>query len=145
MKDIIPILLIQFAGVLHLGLIWAGLTMPSVVGLGRLLAPLPPFVRNLFYLYYAFIGLVLAAFGALTFFFARAMAAGEPLARALAVLMAVFWLLRLGAAIFVFDVRPYLRNRWLKLGYGGLNLVFVYLLAIYVWIVARGGVAGGPL
>ena len=73
--------LLQIAGALHLGLVWAGATMPKAVQLPGHLAPLPPFIRRLFWVYLTFIGLTLVSFGALTFFHAPAMAAGEPLAR----------------------------------------------------------------
>ena len=46
---------------------------------------------------------------------------------------------RLAAAIFLFDVRPYLRNRFLRLGYFGLNCVFVYLVILYAFVAWRGG------
>jgi len=113
--------------------------MPRAVGLRNHLATLPPFIRRLFLVYFVFIGLMLVGFGSLTFLFAGAMAAGEPVARALCVLMLVFWLIRLFAAAFVFDVRPYLTGWFYRLGYQATNLVFVYLVAIYAVTVWRGG------
>src|SRR5262245_33407426 len=83
------VLLLQLAAVLHLGLLWAGLSMPRAVGLGGHLAPLPAFVRHLFYVYYGFIGLTLIAFGLFTYFFAAPMAHGEPVARGLCIFMTV--------------------------------------------------------
>lgn len=133
------ILLLQVAALLHVGLFWAGLTMPKAIGLSVHLAPLPPFIRRLFYVYYSFIGLILAAFGLMTFFFAQSMAGGEPVARGLCILMAAFWTVRLIVAAFVFDVRPYLRNAFLKLGYLALNSLFVYLVALYTFVAWKGG------
>ena len=46
-------LLLQVAGILHLGLMCAGLLMPRVVGMRRHLASVPPFIRQLFWVYYA--------------------------------------------------------------------------------------------
>lgn len=131
--------LLHLAAILHLGLVWAGVTMPKVVGLGPHLATLPPFIRRLFYTYFSFIGLMLVAFGTLTFLFAPNIAAGEPVARGLCLLMLVFWLARLFAATFVFDVRPYLKNGLLKAGYHATNLVFVYLVAVYALAAWKGG------
>jgi hypothetical protein len=113
--------------------------MPRVVGLGEHLAPLPPFIRRLFYTYFSFIALMLVAFGALTFVFAPNIAAGEPVARGLCLLMLVFWLVRLFVAAFVFDVRPYLTSRLLRLGYHATNLVFIYLVIVYALAVWKGG------
>ena len=133
------IALLQIAAVLHLGLAWAGATMPKVVGLGEQLSPLPPFIRQLFYTYLSFIALMLAAFGTLTFILAPNIAAGEPAARGLCLLMLGFWLVRLFVAAFVFDVRPYLINWSLRLGYQATNVVFIYLVIVYALAAWKGG------
>lgn len=131
------VLCLRFAAVMHLGLLCAGLTMPQAVGLRRHLANLPVFVRRLFWVYYMFIALCLAGFGTLTFIFAGRLAAGGPLARALCGFLALFWLLRLVVALFVFDVRPYLTHwRW-RLGYHATNIVFALLPAVYAWAALR--------
>jgi hypothetical protein len=131
--------LLQIAALCHLGLVWAGVSMPKAVNLSGHLATLPSFIRRLFFVYFAFVGLVLVGFGCLTFFFAGSMAAGEPLARGLCVLLVAFWTLRLIVAAFVFDVRPYLTNWLYRLGYLATNLVFVYLLAVYALALWKGG------
>ena len=131
--------LLQIAAILHLGLICAGALMPRAVRLREHLSPLPPFIRRLFWVYYMFIGLCLFGFGALTLAFAPALASGAPLARALCVFLTLFWMLRLVAATFLFDVRPYLVNGWLRLGYHATNLAFIYLPAVYALAALRGG------
>ena len=131
--------LLQIAGLLQIGLLLAGATMPKAVDLRRHLAALPPFIRRLFWVYFLFIGLTFVSFGLLTLSSAPAMAAGEPVARRLCLFIAVFWLLRLGVACFIFDVRPYLKTPWHKLGYQATNAVFVHLLAIYAFAAWKGG------
>jgi hypothetical protein len=132
-------LLLQLAGMLHLGLLGAGLLMPRAVNLKASLAPLPPFIRRLFWVYYTFIGLCLVSFGSITFAFAGTLAAGGGLARALCAFLALFWSIRLVAAAFVFDVRPYLANRFWRLGYHATNVVFAYLPVVYAWAALEGG------
>src|SRR5580698_1411523 len=88
-------LMLQIAGVLHLGLICAGGTMPRVVGLGANIVALPEFIRRLFWVYYTFIGFCLVSFGAITFVFANALAQGSGLARAMCIFLAGFWTIRL--------------------------------------------------
>ncbi len=132
-------LLLQLAGILHLGLLCAGLLMPSVVGLRRHLAMLPGFIRRLFWVYYAFIGLCLVSFGLITFMLASTLAEGSTLARALCLFLAVFWTLRLIAATFVFDLSPYLTNIYRRIGYQATNLVFVYLPLVYIMAAWKGG------
>lgn len=139
MKTATLTLLLQIAAVLHVGLVCAGASMPRAVGLHGHLAALPPFIRRLFFVYFTFIGFVLIGFGALTFCFAGAMAAGEPLARALCALMLAFWSLRLVAAAFIFDVRPYLTNWFYRAGYQATNTVFAYLVLIYLLTIWKGG------
>lgn len=139
MKTQTLVLLLQFAGILHLGLACAGATMPRAVQLRTHLVLLPPFIRRLFLVYFSFIAMVLLGFGTLTFFFAGAMAAGEPLARALCVLCLVFWSARLFVASFIFDVRPYLTNWFYRAGYQATNVVFVYLVGVYALAVWKGG------
>jgi hypothetical protein len=124
-------LLLQIAGVLHLGLMCAGLLMPKVVRMRWHLMTLPPFIRQLFWVYYAFIGLCLVSFSLITIFFADTLAAGGPLARALCAFFALFWTLRLIVATWVFDMRPYLTNSARRLGYHALNLAFVFLPVVY--------------
>src|SRR5580765_6871584 len=132
-------LLLQLAGILHLGLVCAGLLMPSVVGLRRHLTMLPGFIRRLFWVYYAFIGLCLVSFGLITFMLASTLAEGGTLARALCLFLAVFWTLRLIAATFVFDLSPYLTNIYRRIGYQATNLVFVYLPLVYIMAAWKGG------
>ena len=129
-----PTLFIQIAGVLHIGLAWAGATMPRAVNLRGHLAALPPFVRRLFWVYLTCIGLVLLSMGTITFMYASTLAAGEPLARALSVFLALFWTVRLVVAAFVFDVRPYLTNGFYRAGYYSTTVTFIYLTAIYTWL-----------
>ena|SRR5687767_11732898 len=129
---------LQIAALLHLGLLWAGLTMPRVVKLRQHLATLPPFIRSLFWVYYTFIATCLIGFGSLTWFAAHAMAAGEPVARGLATFLAVFWLSRLAAGAFIFDVRPYLTNWFFRMGNAAINLVFIYFTIIYAWTALKG-------
>jgi hypothetical protein len=132
-------LLLQVGGILHLALLCAGLLMPGVVNLRVHLQTVPPFIRQLFWVYYLFIGLCLLSFGCLTFMLAGTLAEGGTLARALCVFFAAFWTLRLVAATFVLDLSPYLTNAARRLGYHALNIAFVYLPVVYLLAAWKGG------
>jgi len=132
-------LLLKFAGILHLGLLCAGLLMPSVVQLRVHLQTVPSFIRRLFWVYYAFIGLCLVGFGTLTFVMAGTLAEGSALARAWCIFLAAFWTLRLFAATFIFDLRPYLTNAFRRVGYHATNIVFAYLPLVYLLAAWKGG------
>jgi hypothetical protein len=133
-------LMLQLAGLLHICLVWAGASMPAAVNLRLHLAKLPPFIRRLFYVYYLFIGMLLIGFGSLTYFFAPELAAGASFSRAFCLLLVLFWTVRLVAAAFIFDVRPYLTNWLYRIGYQAINLIFLYLLGVYALAAWKGGV-----
>jgi hypothetical protein len=139
MKTTTLVMILQIAGVLHVGLICAGMAMPRVVNLRAHIATLPIFVRQLFWVYYAFIGLCLLSFGTISFVFAHQLADGSGLARGVCLFLAVFWTLRLVAATLVFDVRPYITSGLLRLGYHATSVVFVFLPVVYLLAAWKGG------
>ena len=130
-------LLLRIAGVLHLGLMGAGLLMPRIVRMHWHLYTLPPFIRQLFWVYYTFIGLCLVSFSIITIAFADTLAGGGSLARALCAFFAVFWTLRLIVATFVFDLEPYLTTWYRRVGYHATNVVFTYLPIVYAIAAVR--------
>jgi hypothetical protein len=125
------ILLLKFAGLAHIGLICAGVLMPLVVGLKHHLKDLPTFIRRLFWVYYAFIGMSIVAFGLGTFLLAEDLASGSRLARCLCGFLALFWVLRWVTGTFVFDLSPYLTNRWRRVGLFAADVVFAVLPCVY--------------
>lgn len=139
MKIINLTLLLQVAGVLHLGLICANALMPRTVNLRIHIAVLPPFIRQMFWVYYVFINLCLVSFGVITITLAGTLAAGSDLSRALCVFFTAFWMLRLMTGIFIFDMRPYLTTVGRRLGYYAINVIIVYLLIAYAWTAWKGG------
>lgn len=130
-------LLLKLASFTYLGLVAAGLLMPRVTGLWADTKKLSPFAQGLFRTYYAFIGLCLVGFGLGSWFYARELADGTPLARAVCGFLAVFWTIRLVAAIWVLDVRPYLTDTWRRVGYQLTNIVFSALPFLYAWVAWR--------
>lgn len=131
--------MLMIAGVMQLGLLLAGGTMPRAVQLKKHLAPLPPFISRLVWVYFGFIGFVLIGFGTLTLLHADKMASGEPFARTFCAFAGIFWLIRLIVAAVVFDVRPYLTSRFLRFGYWLTNVIFVYLPVVYGWAAMKVG------
>jgi hypothetical protein len=132
-------LLLQIAGLLHLGLLCANLSMPRSVNLSAHIAPLPPFIRQMFWVYYSVLNLCLIGFGSITFALAGTLSSGGNLARALCAFFMAFWTLRLFAGVFVFKMGPYLTTSGRRLGYGAINVVIVYLLTVYTLAALKGG------
>ncbi len=131
-------LLLQITSLTYVGLLAAGLLMPGVVGLRQHICSLPTFIRQLFWVYYAFIGLCLVSFGLGTFLLADQLASGTPLARAVCGFLAVFWSVRFIAGTFVFDLKPYLTNPWRRIGLAAANFVFTCLPIVYAWVAITG-------
>ena len=131
------VLVLKLASLSYLGLLAAGILMPGLVGLRQHLLALPTFIRQLFWVYYAFIGLSLISFGLGTFLLAEHLASGTPLARAVCGFLALFWSVRFIAGTFVFDLRPYLTNRWRRAGLAAANLVFTCLPVVYAWVAFK--------
>jgi hypothetical protein len=125
--------LLQIAAGLQLLTLIASAQAPRVLDWRRNLAGLHPFLRKLFWIYGAFIVLVIIAFATLTFLHADAMAAGEAVARSLSTFIAIFWAARLVVQFLVFDARPFLTNWFYKLGYHALTVIFAALVFIYGW------------
>jgi hypothetical protein len=132
--------LLQLAGMMHAGLLCAGIMMPRVVEMRTHVAVLPAFLRDLFWTYYLFIGGCVLGFGCVTFFYAQELAGGEVLGRVIAGFLAVFWTARLAVAGFVFKMEPYLTNWRFRAGYALVNAVFVYFVIVYA--LAVFGIAG---
>jgi ABC-type arginine/histidine transport system permease subunit len=119
------------AGLGQFATLTASALVPKVLDWKTTLRPLPPFLRTLFWTYGVFIVMTIIGMGTLTLLHAHAMAAGDAVARSLAAFIAVFWGARLFVQLFIFDARPYLTNRWLKLGDHALTLAFLYFTTVY--------------
>jgi hypothetical protein len=124
-------LLLQFAAVLQLLILIASASTPRVLNWRTNLAALHPFLRKLFWVYGAFIVMVIIAFATLTFLHAEAMAAQEPVARSLCVFIAIFWGARLVVQFAIFDPRPFLTNWLYRFGYHALAVAFAFLIFVY--------------
>jgi hypothetical protein len=124
-------LLLQFAATLQLLILIASASTPRVLECRTNLAALHPFLRKLFWIYGAFIVMVIIAFATLTFLHVDAMAAGEPVARSLCVFIAIFWGARLFVQFAIFDPRPFLTNWFYQLSYHALTIIFAFLVLVY--------------
>jgi hypothetical protein len=123
--------LLQIAAALQLSILIASALVPRVLDWRKNLAALHPFLRRLFWVYGVFIVMIIIAFAVLTFLHADAIAKGEPVARSLCVLIAVFWTARLVVQFWIFDPRPFLTNWFYRIGYHGLTIIFTTLVLIY--------------
>jgi hypothetical protein len=123
--------LLLAAGVLHLGITTAGLTMTLVLDWRRNLAALDALTRHIIWTHGGFVLMTIVGFGVVSLAFPHMLASGEPLARAVCGFIAAFWLVRLFVGFFLFDATPHLTSLQLKLGYHGLTVVFAFFVLCY--------------
>lgn len=124
---------------IHFAILTASALTPKALDWNTILAPLPELIRRMFWVYGAFIVLVIIGLGTLTACFAPDMAAGDPLGRALAAFVAIFWAARLGVQWFVFDARPFLTRPLYRIGYQMLTVAFITLVLIFTAAAAGLG------
>lgn len=122
---------IRGAGFVHLGIIAANVPLPGRLRVRERLAGVPKFVRQIFYVHWAYIVIVLGQFAGLCFGFARELAGASCLGRFLSGFIAGFWLLRIGLQVFYYDPEMRRENRGLDLLYVGslAGLVVIFGMA----------------
>jgi len=138
--------LLLLGGVCHFGILTASALVPRVLDWKAELKHLSPLSRHLVWTHGAFIVLTIVAFGVISVANASELAGGATVSRWFCGFVAAFWGARLWIQLFLFDARPFLTNRFLKLGYHGLTAVFTYLGVVYAWAaVAPPALKGGAL
>jgi hypothetical protein len=125
--------LLLLGGVCHFGILTASALVPRVLDWKGELRRLSPLSRHLVWTHGAFIVMTIIAFGLMSVANSGTLADGSRLSRWVCGFVGAFWLSRLGIQLFLFDARPFLTSRFLKLGYHGLTVVFTYLGVVYAW------------
>lgn len=113
------------AGVIHAGIVAANVPLPGRLRVRERLAGVPRFLRQIFYVHWLYIVIVVGMFAALCFGFAPELAGASKLGRFLSGFMAGFWLLRIVLQIFYYDDEVRRENRGLDLLYMGSLVVLV--------------------
>jgi hypothetical protein len=114
------------AGLVHLGIIAANIPLPGRLRVREHLAGVPRFVRQIFYVHWIYIVIVLGMFAALCLGFAGDLAGGSALGRFLSSFLCGFWLLRIVLQVVYYDPQIRRENRGLDSLYmGALSLLVV--------------------
>jgi hypothetical protein len=90
----------------------------------------PRFLRQIFYVHWIYIVIVVGLFAALCFGFAPELAGASGLGRFLSGFMAGFWLLRIGLQVFYYDEEIRRENRGLDMLYLGALVVLVVIFGV---------------
>ena len=115
------------AGVVQVGIMAANVPLPGRLRVRESLAGVPRFVRQIFYVHWVYIVIVLGLFAALCFGFAPELAGASGLGRFLSGFMAGFWLLRILLQVFYYDREIRRENR-------GLDALYLASLVVLVGI-----------
>lgn len=136
MSSLVYIRLFWLAGTIQLGIVLANAWLPGKLRTREGLGSAPLFLRQIFYVHWVYIVLVVGLFSGLCFLFPADLAGGSPLGRFLSAFLAIFWLLRVLLQWFYYD----------KAGRKGLGaLDGLYLGCLLVLVAVFGLAALYPL
>ncbi len=126
--------MIWAAGAVHVGIMLANIPLPGRLRVRERLAGVPAYVRQIFYVHWVYIVIVLGMFAALCFAFAPELAGASALGRFLSGFMAGFWLLRIVLQVFYYDREIRRENRVLDSMY---MVALVVLVGVFGVAVVR--------
>jgi hypothetical protein len=118
------------AGFVHVGIIAANIPLPGRLRVRERLAGVPRFVRQIFYVHWVYIVIVVGLFAALCFGFAPDLAGASGMGRFLSGFMAGFWLLRIVLQIFYYEGEVRRENQVLDRLYVGALIVLVVIFGM---------------
>ena len=127
--------LIWLAGAIHAGIVLANIPLPRRLGVCENLREAPLFLRQIFYVHWIYIVLIVSLFSSLCFGFAHDLAGATALGRFLSAFMAAFWLLRIVLQCFYYDREIRRANRALDA---------LYILSLVALVGIFGFVASLP-
>ena len=127
MSDTTAIGMIWVAGAIHAGIVLANFPLLRHLRIGESMKGIPSFPRQIFYVHWLYIVLVVGMFSAICWLFARDLAGASPLGRFLSACMAGFWLLRIFLQLFYYDGEVRRANR-------ALDALYLFCLGVLVAI-----------
>ena len=121
----------------HLGIVAANVPLPGRLRVQDRLAGVPRFLRQIFYVHWLYIVIVVGLFAALCFGFAPDLAGESLLGRFLSAFIAGFWLLPIVLPIFYYDREVRRENRELDLLYVASLMALVAIFGIAALRIVR--------
>jgi hypothetical protein len=109
MTTALEIRLVYLAGVIYTGIVLVNFILPRKLKTSENMASVPRFLRQVFYVHWFYIVLIVAFFAALCFGFPEDLMGASGVGRFLSAFMAGFWLIRVVLQLFFYD--PELRRQ----------------------------------
>jgi hypothetical protein len=121
--------LIWAAGFIHAGIIAANIPLPGRLQVRKNLASAPAFIRQIFYVHWLYIVIIVGLFATLCFRFDKELAGATSLGRFLSGFIALFWLLRIILQLLYYDRETRRANRFLD---------FLYIASLTLMVIIFG-------
>ncbi len=134
MNELMAVRLIWVGGAIHAAIVLANVPLPRRLRVREKLSGLPLFLRQIFYVHWLYIVLVVGLFSSLCFGFAHELAGATALGRFLSAFMGGFWLLRISLQCFYYDREVRGANRVLDALY---VVALVVLVGIFGWVAVH--------
>ena len=122
------------AGCIQAGIVLVNFVLPRKLRVREGLAQVPAFLKQVFYVHWLYIVIIVGLFSFLCFRFAGELSGGSPLGTFLSAFIAGFWLLRIGLQWFYYDSDTRREHRFLDALY---TLSLVALVGILGWAAFR--------
>ena len=120
--------LIWVVGCIHVGIVLANVPLPGMLQVRENLAGVPNFIRQVFYVHWFYIVLIVGFFAALCFGFAHDLMGASSIGRFLSAFMTGFWIVRIGLQWLYYDYSLLRRHRVLYITYTVSLIVVVAIL-----------------
>jgi hypothetical protein len=126
--------LMWVAGGIQAGIVFVNFLLPRKLRVREGLVHVPVLLKQVFYVHWLYIVIVVGLFGALCFGFASELSGASPLGRFLSAFMAAFWLLRMCLQWFYYDSATMRQHKVL---YALYTCSLVALVGILGWAAVR--------
>lgn len=117
MNALTQVRLIWVAGAIQGGIVLVNGILPGRLRVREKMEDVPTFLKQIFYVHWIYLVLIVGWFSALCFGFAGELSGGSALGRFLSGFIAVFWLLRVALQCFYYDRAVRRANRQLDAVY----------------------------
>lgn len=137
MKNTLLLLLLEIGGITQIIMAIGSLMLPGILHWKEGLSRMPHFLRQMFWVYAAYIFGTNIWLGILSIICAQDLAGGGLLSITITVYAALYWLARVGIQFFYFDKKEIPKKGMYRLGEIALDCNFIYLAALYSWTVIQ--------
>jgi len=124
---------IRLAGWIHLAVIATNILLPKKLAVRENAARLSPIVRQVLYVHWVYIGIVLLLFAVLCLLFPGDLAGASPLGTLLSGFLCFFWGLRIVLQLAVYDGGFRRAHPWLDAAYLLALSYFTVLFGLAAW------------